>query len=218
MRRWPIAQQQRRPTPAMSMPCRGELCPSPETGHECGHRQRQPNSDPQRIVTHSARCLEHNEDRAVEQGSPQVARPPSSVYAFSTSVTDGYLVLGVDRKAADQDGERHPPQHRRQPGPAAIPKSAQLRHFGSSTLPRHSMDTTRTIMPNKIASNGIQRQNTVAYMPGKAANIVPPACSHTSLPPHRTDGVEYRPAARLPVAAAHPGYRLISMPTPNRSP
>ena len=68
--------------------------------------------------------------------------------------------------------------------PAAIPKSAQARHFVSSILPRHSIDTTRRIMPNRIASSGrYSVENTVAYQPGNAANIAAPAMiSQTSLP------------------------------------
>ena len=62
--------------------------------------------------------------------------------------------------------------------------SAHDRQAGSSILPRHSMATMRRIIANRITSSGrYNPENTVAYMPGNAANIAPPAViSHTSLP------------------------------------
>ena len=76
-------------------------------------------------------------------------------------------------------------------------------------------------MPNKIASSGrYSDENTVAYMPGKAANIAPPAVSsHTSLPSHTGPMVlstARRRGSRSPLPIRAIGS--ISMPTPKSKP
>src|ERR1700757_3882313 len=105
--------------------------------------------------------------------------------------------------------------------PAAMPKSAQARHFVSSILPRHSMATARTIMPNRIASSGrYSVENTVAYQPGNAANIAAPATiSQTSLP-SQTGPMVLRIARRLIPRSPEPmrANGSINMPTPKSKP
>jgi hypothetical protein len=67
-----------------------------------------------------------------------------------------------------------------------MPRSAHPRQRGSSILPRHSIAQMRRIIDNRIASSGrYSPEKRVAYIPGNAANIAPPAViSHTSLPSH----------------------------------
>ena len=105
--------------------------------------------------------------------------------------------------------------------PAAIPKSAQPRHFVSLILPRHSIDTARRIMPNRIASSGrYSVENTVAYHPGNAANIAaPPTISQTSLPSQTGPMVlstVRRRISRSPMPMRANGS--INMPTPKSKP
>ena len=102
-----------------------------------------------------------------------------------------------------------------------MPRSAQPRQRGSSILPRHSMAQTRMIIESRIASSGrYSPEKTVAYIPGKAANIAPPAViSHTSLP-SQTGPIVLRTArsccSRSPVATRPKSF--ISMPTPKSKP
>lgn len=106
--------------------------------------------------------------------------------------------------------------------------SAQSRHLGSSILPRHSMPTIRTIMPNRMASSGrYSAENTVAYHTGNAANIAAPAViNHTSLPSH-TGPIVFSAARRWRSAVSCPPPSMfllaapngiISMPTPKSNP
>src|SRR5690625_3708826 len=86
------------------------------------------------------------------------------------------------------------------------------------------MATTRTIMPTRLASSGrYSPENSVAYQPGNAANMAPPAViSHTSLPSHT--GPMVLSAARRcasAVSVGPPAARpngAISMPTPKSNP
>ncbi len=102
-----------------------------------------------------------------------------------------------------------------------MPRSAQPRQRGSSILPRHSMAQMRRIIESRITSSGRYRpEKTVAYIPGNAANIAPPAViSQTSLP-SQTGPIVLSTAreccSRSPVATRPRGF--ISMPTPKSKP
>ncbi len=98
-----------------------------------------------------------------------------------------------------------------------MPRSAQPRQRGSSILPRHSMAQMRRIIESRITSSGRYRpENKVAYIPGKAANIAPPAViSHTSLP-SQTGPMVLSTArvccSRSPVADAAKGFHQHADP------
>ena len=102
-----------------------------------------------------------------------------------------------------------------------MPKSAQPRHFVSSTLPRHSMATARRIMPTRMASSGRYRvENTTAYQTGNAAKIAaPPTISQTSLP-SQTGPMVLRAVRRCGSGSLAPmrASGSISMPTPKSNP
>lgn len=102
-----------------------------------------------------------------------------------------------------------------------MPKSAQPRHLVSSILPRHSIATARRIIPNRIANSGkYSVENTVAYQPGKAANMAaPPTINHTSLPSHTGPMVlsaVRRNGSGSPIPTRANGS--INMPTPKSKP
>ncbi len=151
-----------------------------------------------------------------------MANPPNRVYALSTSPIDrAKRPLASTGRPRTRMANATPQSMAGNQDPAAMPKSASARHFESSTLPRHSMVTERTIMPNKMASSGkYSVENTVAYQPGNAANMAAPlVISHTSLP-SQTGPMVLRAVRRWisgsPVPKCAKG--AISMPTPKSNP
>ncbi len=90
------------------------------------------------------------------------------------------------------------------------------RQRASSRLPRYSNETPR---PNSATSTSTSArypaENSVAYQPGKAANIEPPATiSHTSFPSHQGPIVlitTRRSISERPIS-------MCSAPTPKSNP
>ena len=68
--------------------------------------------------------------------------------------------------------------------PIVAIQSKALRHEEDGFFERYSKATPRTMRPSNTSSSGRYRpENIVAYQPGKAAKVAPPAVSnHTSLP------------------------------------
>ena len=103
-----------------------------------------------------------------------------------------------------------------------IVRSQRVRHAGSSTLPRNSIATTRTISASRITSSARKKpENSVAYHSGNAANIAPAAViSHTSLPSHTGPIVLISTRRRVSATwASRPRPRIGSnIPTPKSKP
>src|SRR4051794_3284204 len=100
--------------------------------------------------------------------------------------------------------------------PRVVSRLQVPRHRGDSRLSRYSKETPRTMSAASSRTSGRYKlENSVAYQPGKAANIAAAATtSQTSLPSHRgpiESTASWRSSSDRPTA-------VCSMPTPKSKP